>query len=200
MNSKTFLVIAVLLAIFSFLAGSMWTKTRYLEKKNQELVVEKEQKLTPSPGEKKAEATATPASVLGELTQTIGNFVKVEEEVCEEEEKPLIYYFGASTCPHCQWEHPIIKEVAGKFEGEIAFHDNMDKREADGEVYEKYLEVNRGAIPFLLFGCQYARVGSGEQLGEEEEAKVLTALICQLTEGKPEDVCETVADLRKEVK
>lgn len=118
---------------------------------------------------------------------TPGNFLVSEEEVCEENEKPIIYFFGSQGCPHCTWEHPIVEEVAEKFTGFISFHNNMDSDE-DMDVFSKYSP--EGYVPALVLGCKYYRVGSGETIGEEEEAKVLTALICDLTENQPNDVCE----------
>ncbi|MDI6806200.1 MAG: thioredoxin domain-containing protein [Candidatus Aenigmarchaeota archaeon] len=124
-------------------------------------------------------------------TGTIGNFLVSEDEICKENGKPIIYFFGSERCPHCRWEHPIIEDVAGKFEGYISFHNNMDS-DADREIFSKY---STGAIPTLVFGCKYYRVGSGESIGKEQETKVLTALICKLTENKPSDICDKVKDL-----
>lgn len=122
---------------------------------------------------------------------TIGDFLVSEDEVCKENEKPLVYFFGSEGCPHCQWEHPIIEEAASKFGDKIAFHNNMDT-DADLEIFQKY---STGGIPTLVLGCRYYRVGSGERLGEEEEARVLTALICKLTDSQPTEICEPVSEL-----
>jgi len=130
-----------------------------------------------------------------ETNLTIGYFSISQDEICQENGKPLIYFFGSKSCPHCNWEHPVMEEVAAKFEGEIAFHNNMDSDE-DGEVFQKY---STGGIPALILGCKYYRVGSGEQSGEENESKVLTALICKLTENKPNEVCSSVQDLINQI-
>lgn len=121
-----------------------------------------------------------------ETEQTIGNFSVSSDEVCKENEKPIIYFFGSQGCPHCVWEHPIVEEVAKKFEGYISFHNNMDS-EADGEIFQKY---STGGIPTLVLGCKYYRVGSGEAAGKEQEIKDLTSLICELTNNQPADVCQ----------
>lgn len=126
-----------------------------------------------------------------EQKYTVGNFIISEDEVCRENEMPIIYFFGSKGCPHCTWEHPIVEKVAKDFEGYISFHNNMDS-DADRDVFSKY---STGGIPTLVFGCKYYRVGSGEQIGEEEESKVLTALICKLTENQPLSVCNLVQDL-----
>ncbi len=130
-----------------------------------------------------------------EESSTIGNFSVSGDEVCKEESRPIVYFFGSEECSYCQWEHPIIEEVAAKFEGEIAFHNNMDS-DADREIFSKY---STGGIPTLVFGCKYYRVGAGSQAGEEGETKNLTALICKLTDGKPADVCSQVQDLINQI-
>ena len=126
---------------------------------------------------------------------TIGNFSISEDEVCKENEKPIVYFFGSKSCPHCLWEHPIFEKVANNFEGYISFYNNMDS-DKDTEVLMKY---STGGIPTLVLGCKYYRVGSGEQAGEEAESKNLTALFCKLTGEKPGDICEPVKDLINQI-
>lgn len=122
---------------------------------------------------------------------TIGDFQVSEDEICKENEKPIVYFFGSATCLHCQWEEPVLGDVVKKFEGQISFHKNIDSNN-DSEIFTKYSE---GGVPTIVVGCKYFRVGSGETLGTEEEKKVLTALICALTENKPSDTCSEVQDL-----
>lgn len=116
---------------------------------------------------------------------TIGNFIVSEDEICMEEDKPIIYYFGSDGCGYCKWEHPIIVNVTSNFEGYISLHDNMNS-DADSEIFSKY---STGGVPTLVFGCKYYRVGAGTGMGEEQESKALTALICDLTGNKPVEVC-----------
>ena len=128
--------------------------------------------------------------VAGEkLEKTVGDFVVLDEEPCLEDGKPVVYYFGSSGCPHSRWEHPLIKEVAESFGGKISFYDLMDKQEKM-DVFQKYLNINGGGIPFIVLGCKYARVGSGERVGEEAEKQALTELICNLTNNEPSEVCQ----------
>ena len=127
--------------------------------------------------------------VAGEqLEKTTGDFLVLNEEPCLENGKPIVYFFGSSGCPHCQWEHPIFEEVLAKFADQVSFHNLMDKQE-EMDVFQKYLDINGGGIPFIVLGCQYARVGSGEQAGEEAEKQALTQLLCELTGKKPAEVC-----------
>ncbi len=131
-----------------------------------------------------------------EKTLTIGDFAINEDEICREQEKPIVYFFGSKNCPHCQWEHPIVESVTKNFEEHISFHNNMDSNE-NMDIFSKY---STGGIPTLVFGCKYSRVGSGEQSGEKEETKNLTAIICKLTANQPSDICNSVQDLVEQIK
>ncbi|MCJ7804708.1 thioredoxin family protein [Patescibacteria group bacterium] len=188
----TTLILVILLVGIAFFAGMMWMKNKNLKQGktvgvNQATQNEAEAQVTPEP-----------------LETVIGGFAITKDEICYENEKPLSYYFGYSGCPHCQWNHPILQAVAEKFPTQIVFHDNMDKLDklsaADGEILNKYQEIHGGAVPFFVFGCKYARLGSGETYGEADEEKFLTALICKLTNGQPEKVCSPVQDLIDQVK
>jgi thiol-disulfide isomerase/thioredoxin len=118
---------------------------------------------------------------------TIGNFIINGDALCAEDGKSIIYFFGSTGCPACEWEHPIVANVTSKFEGYISFHDNIiDDSTVDREIFAKYSD---GRIPTLVLGCNYYRVGAGVTIGEDQEAKVLTALICKLTDNKPAEVC-----------
>jgi len=183
----TTLILVVLLVGVAFFAGMMWMKNRSLKEKvsvnNQDIQGVAEAQPTPEP-----------------LEAAIGGFAIAKDEVCYEDGKPLIYYFGYSGCPHCTWNHPILQSVAKKFPTQIAFHDNMDKLDQDQDIQEKYAQISQGAVPFFIFGCKYVRLGSGENYGEEDEEKFLTALICKLTNGQPEKVCASVQDLIDQIK
>ena len=89
-------------------------------------------------------------------------------------------------CPHCSWEHPIIEEVARKFDGYVSFHNNMNS-DADMDIFQKF---STGGVPTLVLGCKYYRVGSGENSGQEQEAENITSLICELTNNQPEEICQ----------
>ncbi len=133
----------------------------------------------------------TPLAAKSEGT-TIGQFSVSEDSVCKENGAPMVYFFGSESCPHCSWEHPVVREVAESFGDEISFHDNMDDQETDLEVFQRY---SSGGVPTLVVGCKYYRVGSGENGGEEQEKDNLTALLCSLTDNKPGNVCDQVKDL-----
>lgn len=138
----------------------------------------------------------TEAEPVTEEGFTIGNFSVSSEQVCREDGKPIIYFFGSDGCGYCKWEHPVIDAAAAKFEGYIAFHNNMNTDD-DQEIFQKY---STGGVPTLVFGCKYYRVGAGSSYGEEKETEYLTALICKLTDNQPADVCNKVQDLINEIK
>ncbi|MFA5431420.1 MAG: thioredoxin family protein [Candidatus Paceibacterota bacterium] len=110
----------------------------------------------------------------------------INTEVCLGNGKPIVYFFGSTTCPHCQWEKPIIKEIVGLFGDAISYHENIDT-ENDKEVFSKYSE---GSIPTIVIGCKYYRVGSGEKDGIEAEKAALKSVICKTTGNLPASVCQ----------
>ena len=126
---------------------------------------------------------------------TIGSFVVHENEVCKEGDKPIVYFFGSEGCPHCRWEHPIIDEVAQDFKDYISYRSYMDSQE-ERDVFEQY---STGGIPTIVIGCKYSRVGSGEHIGEEQERKVLAALICDLLKEPRPSICEEVKELINQI-
>jgi thiol-disulfide isomerase/thioredoxin len=128
-----------------------------------------------------------PALVDNETKTVEGNFTEiVGAEVCKENEKPTIYFFGSTTCPHCEWEKPIVQEVVAKFGDLISYHENVDNQN-DADIFSKYSAT--GSIPAIVIGCQYYRIGSGEGAGEDSEKQTLTKLICNLTGNQPESIC-----------
>jgi thiol-disulfide isomerase/thioredoxin len=118
---------------------------------------------------------------------TIGNFMVGGDAICTEDGKVIVYFFGSDTCGFCKWEHTIIANVTSKFDGYISFHDNMNNLDHDSEIFATYSPDR--SIPTIVLGCTYYRVGASVTIGADQEEKVLTALICSLTQNKPEEVC-----------
>ncbi len=193
-NKKNFnwttIVLVVLLVVAAFFVG------KYMEQGKGVSETPK------SKGTEQISQGVTPT--IEQLPITVGNFSVTNDAVCQENGKPSIYYFGYSGCPHCLWEHPIIQKVMKNFQNQVVFHDDMDKLDKleakDSEVLNKYQQIHGGGVPFLAFGCKYVRVGSGEQAGQAEEEKNLTAILCKLTNNQPEKVCASVKDLVEQVK
>jgi thiol-disulfide isomerase/thioredoxin len=133
----------------------------------------------------------------GDNGATIGDFTISKEEICKENGKPIVYLFGADTCPYCKWETPIFLKVVEKFKDLVVFNNNMNATDKDQDIFSKY---STGGIPTIVLGCKYYRVGSGQQAGEETETKNLTALFCKLTGSQPSEVCSQVQDLIDQIK
>lgn len=137
--------------------------------------------------------------------KTIGDFLVTDKEICQENGKPVVYFFGSSGCPHCVWEKPIAQKVFSKFKDQISYHENFDS-DKDGDVFQRYSDINPGYVPFLILGCKYVRVGAGEQLGKDEaeskklEEEALTAILCKLTDNKPSSICSQIKEKISEVK
>ncbi len=95
-------------------------------------------------------------------------------EICKENGKPIVYFFGSKSCPHCDWQSPIVNEVVKGFEGKISYHENIDNTK-ELDILSKYSP--QGSIPTTIIGCKYFKVGSGENIGEEKEKQAITDLI-----------------------
>ncbi|MFA5742720.1 MAG: hypothetical protein WCX77_01670 [Candidatus Paceibacterota bacterium] len=128
----------------------------------------------------KAEADTKPQTIVD------GNFKKLtDEQVCQEDGKPIVYFFGSESCPHCVWEKPVISAVVKKFGSAISYHENMGNGK-ETDIFSKY---STGAVPAVIIGCKYYRIGSGESAGEKSETETLTKLICDITGNQPAAIC-----------
>lgn len=115
-----------------------------------------------------------------------GGFSEIlDMDVCMENDKPIVYFFGSESCPHCSWERLLIDEVASEFGDAIDYRLRYDGNE-DIDVLLKY---GTGAVPTLIIGCKYYRIGSGENSGEEVEKEALKTLMCDATGGVPSSIC-----------
>jgi hypothetical protein len=87
--------------------------------------------------------------------------------------------------------------VTAKFDGLI------DAKKTEIDIEQPPIEIEifnhyspEGSIPVIVIGGKYFRVGSGEFLGEEAEAQVLTALLCKVTNSSIADCSQpAVAEL-----
>jgi thiol-disulfide isomerase/thioredoxin len=134
-----------------------------------------------------ASSTASTGTVESTGTTTEGGFSEAANtEICTEDNKPIVYFFGSSGCPHCKWEEPILKSVIAQFGDAISYHENIDSQ-TDIDVFNKY---STGSVPTLVIGCKYYRIGSGEASGEEAEKTALKKIICTVTGNQPSSICQ----------
>lgn len=137
--------------------------------------------------DKAPDMSGEPEMTQKESTEVEGGFSDIAEvDVCKESDKPIVYFFGSTTCPHCQWEKPILQSVVGEFGDAVSYHENIDS-ETDIDVFNKY---SSGSVPMLVIGCKYYRSGSGEGSGEEAEKEALTKVICRATGNVPASICQ----------
>lgn len=133
----------------------------------------------------KIEQDPLPEMLEKESTDVEGGFKEITElDVCIENDKPIIYFFGSETCPYCEWERPLIEEVIAQFGDTIDF-----RKRYDGSDVDVLLKYGQGAVPAVIAGCKYYRTGAGQQLGEEGEKEALKAVICRATGGVPSSIC-----------
>jgi thiol-disulfide isomerase/thioredoxin len=135
----------------------------------------------------KAPESSEPEMTTKEATEVEGSFQEIKDvEVCKENDKPIVYFFGSTSCPHCLWEKPILQSVVQEFGDAISYHENIDSQ-TDSDVFSKY---SSGSVPTLVIGCKYYRNGSGEGIGETAEEEALRKVICRATGNLPSSVCE----------
>ena len=149
-NSKFFL--GIILLVVSAAAG-------YFLNKNQLLNFKQEKTETPT-----AQAQVPTTSPTPNFPKVIGDFLATDREVCLQDGKPKVYFFGSASCPHCVWEKPIATGVFDQFKDAISYFESYDSSD-NSEVILSYNDVNPGYIPFLVLGCKYVRIGAGENLG-----------------------------------
>ena len=130
----------------------------------------------------------TPSSSGYNLKKTIkpsmevGGFTEIKDgDVCRENGKLIVYFFGSSTDPHSKWEEPILLSVVTNkwLLVPVSYHENIDSM-IDRDVFEKY---SSGTVPLIVVGCKYYRVGSGEPFGEIAEREVLEQVIWRASGG-----------------
>lgn len=181
-------IFIIILVIIAGAAGFFWTKNNLTKKGS---VGGETATGTPT---KTAAARPTP-----NYPQIIGNFLVTNSEICKENGKPTVYFFGSSGCQHCVWEKPIAQKVFGEFKDLISYHEDFDSPD-DSDVFTKYSDINPGYVPFLVLGCKYARVGAGETLSKDDaeskklEEEALTTILCKLTDSKLTNVCNPLKD------
>ncbi len=134
-----------------------------------------------------ASTTGSTGTVESTGAQLEGGFSEAKDtNICSENGKPTIYFFGLSTCPHCKWEEPILKSVIAEFGDTVSYHENIDS-DKDQDIFTKY---STGSVPTLVIGCKYYRIGSGEASGEAAEKTALKKIICTATGNQPGSICQ----------
>ncbi|MFH0836589.1 MAG: hypothetical protein V1870_00510 [Candidatus Aenigmatarchaeota archaeon] len=128
---------------------------------------------------------------------TIGGFLDIKNAtVYKQNNKVLVYFFGTTWCPHCNWEKPNFIEATSRFgawNGDTYTSNYFDVKLLQIDIidisqYKEDLEAfhhysPKGTIPVIIIGGKYFRIGSGESIGKDMDTKVLTALLCKATDN-----------------
>lgn len=114
------------------------------------------------------------------LGKAIISFKKTDNEICIEDEKPIIRLYSTTDCAGCESVGEAFDSVAEEYDDVIAYHWELDtgdnKLTSDKEEgiptseIDIFKEFSDGKVPVLVFGCQYARIGSyfGDDIESEK--------------------------------
>ena len=98
---------------------------------------------------------------------------KKDSKVCFEGNKPVVFLFSTTNCPHCQWIKALFDSVVKKYSGRIsAYHwqletgDNTLTKVVEKELPYEHMAIYQrfspeGYVPVFVFGCKYYRIGNG---------------------------------------
>ena len=107
-------------------------------------------------------------------------------DVCTNNDgKPVIFLFGSSLCPHCEWVGKIFDLVVMQYveDGRIEAHhydvltgDDLLTEEVETAIPDDIFELyHRGdpkdLVPYLNFSCKYERVGNGYEKTQDTAAE-----------------------------
>ena len=128
-------------------------------------------------------------------------FAETSNEICKEDNKPIIRMFGTTWCPHCKWISPTFDRIVQEYlsQGKIAaYHWNTDTGNdeltsfqessvpiTEIAIYNKFNE--RGSVPTFVFGCKYFRIGNGYEAQnnlQAEETEFRTVIEKLIEESK----------------
>jgi len=105
----------------------------------------------------------------------IDTFKITDEELCEEDDKPIIRLFTTSSCEQCDWiEEAFTSTVEPYLDNEaiIAYHweldtgDNKLTTKKESSIPKSEVELFKSfspslKVPAFNFGCKYVRLGNG---------------------------------------
>lgn len=204
MNDKYFIPAAVLLAAVIVAGALIYTKIAPSQQSaslkeavdNQEQQDQKQDENQPAQNNNQ-DNTPTTQEDKDSLAQGIAGvatfYDKASKEICKQDNKPVVYLFSTTWCPHCQWVTETFDRVAKEYVSQgkiIASHWELDTNDdtltdaqessVPAAATAAYQEFNpRGSIPTFVFGCKYYRVGNGYERTDslEDEEKEFRALI-----------------------
>ena len=144
--------------------------------------------------------TGTPAPEEHDLdfASPLPTFKETGRALCTDDEgRPLLLFFSAASCAHCQWVEGVFTLIAREYAGQglvTAHHydtetgDDLLTETVETRIPEKHLSIGKrgnpdGYMPYFSFGCRYDRIGTGYEVqGDlaaeaEEMCRVIEALL-----------------------
>ncbi len=102
----------------------------------------------------------------------VETFTITDNEVCEQDGKPIIRMYSTSNCEQCKWIEETFASTASEYEDIIAYHWVLDtgnnkltveeEKSIPKSEAELFKELNPSLkVPFFVFGCKYIREGAG---------------------------------------
>jgi thiol-disulfide isomerase/thioredoxin len=115
----------------------------------------------------------------------------------DDDGRPLILLFSASSCSHCKWVGGVFDLIAGEYadQGLVAAHhydvetgDDLLTEGVENRIPKAHLAIGRrgdpdGYMPYFNFGCRYDRIGTGYEKQDDlaaeadEMRRVIEALL-----------------------
>ncbi len=112
-------------------------------------------------------------------------FSLTKEEICLQDDKPIIRLFATTWCPHCGWIRDTYKNVVNEYTdqgkivaylwevdiGDNSLTDELEivVPESEKELFRKYNPQQ--SIPTFVFGCKYLRIGNAYEDQDDLEAE-----------------------------
>ena len=106
--------------------------------------------------------------------EKITSFLELEDEICRENDKPVIRLYTSSWCEPCKWVKNSFDGVMRDYmkDGKIAaYHWDLDTGDntlteeiesgipkGEMEIFKKYNQ--EATVPTYVFGCKYVRIGN----------------------------------------
>jgi len=111
----------------------------------------------------------------------VNEFTITGDEVCMDDDIPIMRIYTASTCPVCEELTPVFDAAVEEYEFVVKkFQLDSDKLSSEElEILKKYNPD--GAVPAFVFGCKYVRMGRA--LGAQDllfEAEEFTLVLDEL--------------------
>ena len=102
------------------------------------------------------------------------------------DDKPILYFFGSPTCPHCITEKAFLEKFKERCpQVEIKLYDFSGNIELVKDLYQQYnvSAQEQGFVPVTFIGEKYF-IGFNEKIGQDIESYALELTGAKETQGQ----------------